>query len=359
MKLKYIDALRGIAILGVMAVHTGHSGYNKYPIAFTQLIDQGAKGVQLFFVVSAFTLFLSYQTRQQNETHTARNFFIRRFFRIAPLYYIGIAYYLLQDGFAPRFWLGNDQPISWLNIASNFGFAHGINPYWMLGVVPGGWSITVEMTFYLCIPWLIARIHSLNQAIGFTLWSLLAALALNQLLIAYPLINNHTLWANYLYLYFPNQLPVFGFGIIAYFFVIKQDRRVSSFYLMSLAILLLSHLVWKKIIPEHIFFGAGFLVLLIALAQAEYRFFINQFTRFLGRISYSAYLIHFAVIHWLTIFHWANPLPHHTPLWAIANYTARLVLVVGITSVLAWVSLRVVEQPAQKLGHKLIGWWKR
>ncbi|WP_299454807.1 acyltransferase [uncultured Microscilla sp.] len=355
MKLKYIDALRGIAILGVMAVHTGHSGYNKYPVAFSNLIDQGAKGVQLFFVVSAFTLFLSYKTREKKETHTARNFFIRRFFRIAPLYYMGIVYYLLQDGFDPRFWLGNDHPISLPNIASNFVFAHGINPYWMLGVVPGGWSITVEMTFYLCIPWLIARIRSLNQAVGFTMWSLLFSLALNSLLLAYPLIDNSTLWANYLYLYFPNQLPVFGFGIIAYFLIIRQDFQISTFYLGSLAMLVLSHLVWHPVIPEHVLFGWGFFLLVIALSRCEYSIFVNQLTRFLGKISYSAYLIHFAVIHWLTIFHWANPLPHNTPLWAMLNYTLRLLLVVGITSVLGWASLRLIEQPAQKLGRWLIG----
>jgi peptidoglycan/LPS O-acetylase OafA/YrhL len=359
MKLKYIDALRGIAILGVMAVHTGHSGYNKYPIVFTHLIDQGAKGVQLFFVVSAFTLFLSYKTRAQNEIHTARNFFIRRFFRIAPLYYLGIVYYLLQDGFAPRVWLGNDQPVSWFSVASNFGFAHGINPYWMLDVVPGGWSITVEMTFYLCIPWLISRVKSLNQAVGFTLWSLVGAWVLNSLLLTYPLIDNATLWANYLYLYFPNHLPVFGFGIIAYFFIIKHDTKVSPFYLISLGVLLLSHLVWQCVIPEHVFFAGGFLIVLIALARAEYRLFVNGFTRFLGKISYSAYLIHFAVLHWLTIFHWANLLPHHTPFWAILNYTLRLAIVVGITSVLGWVSLRVVEQPAQKVGRWLIKKYSR
>jgi peptidoglycan/LPS O-acetylase OafA/YrhL len=49
----------------------------------------GARGVQLFYMVSAFTL-LSVSRQPFN----ARSFFIRRFFRIAPAFYIAmIAYF--------------------------------------------------------------------------------------------------------------------------------------------------------------------------------------------------------------------------------------------------------------------------
>jgi hypothetical protein len=56
--LAYIDALRGYAILGVIGVHASQSGAElAWPLQL--LADQGARGVQLFFVVSALTLMLS------------------------------------------------------------------------------------------------------------------------------------------------------------------------------------------------------------------------------------------------------------------------------------------------------------
>ena len=55
------------------------------------LANKGKYGVQLFFIASAFTLFLSRHRRSEVGN---KNFFIRRFFRIAPMYYLGIILYL-------------------------------------------------------------------------------------------------------------------------------------------------------------------------------------------------------------------------------------------------------------------------
>ena len=93
-KLQYVDAIRGLAIMAVLLVHCGQHGTNHYPAPITQAIVNGQMGVQLFFVMSAFTLFLSYVNRQGRERFAIRNFFIRRVFRIAPMYWLGIAYYL-------------------------------------------------------------------------------------------------------------------------------------------------------------------------------------------------------------------------------------------------------------------------
>src|SRR6185295_1431327 len=97
-KLDYIDALRGIAIGGVLLVHCGQAGTNNYPSILQCIILNGAIGVQLFYVASAFTIFLTFADRYENEVHHTTNFFIRRFFRIAPMYYMGMVYYLYQDG---------------------------------------------------------------------------------------------------------------------------------------------------------------------------------------------------------------------------------------------------------------------
>lgn len=93
-KYDYIDALRGWAILGVVLTHCN---YQQLPSIGVNIMKSGGNGVQLFFVVSACTLWLSL-TARKSEKGFISNFFIRRIFRIAPLYYLAIIYYLFQDG---------------------------------------------------------------------------------------------------------------------------------------------------------------------------------------------------------------------------------------------------------------------
>jgi peptidoglycan/LPS O-acetylase OafA/YrhL len=89
-KLDYIDALRGYAILGVVAVH---SLMGKSHVFGSSIIGIGAKGLQLFYMMSAFTLMLSFKnTSVKNNSNL--NFFIRRFFRIAPMFYLAIILWL-------------------------------------------------------------------------------------------------------------------------------------------------------------------------------------------------------------------------------------------------------------------------
>lgn len=67
--LDYIDALRGYAILLVMIVHAGIV----MPEA-TAYVSWGARGVQLFFVISAVTLMASWERRHDG----AAAFYVRR-----------------------------------------------------------------------------------------------------------------------------------------------------------------------------------------------------------------------------------------------------------------------------------------
>ena len=94
------------------------------------------------------------------------------------MYYLGIVYYLFQDGLGPRYMLGDETHITALNIISNFIFLNGFNPHWITSIVPGGWSITVEMTFYAILPLLFLKIKNLNNAFNFLNISLLIKLFL-------------------------------------------------------------------------------------------------------------------------------------------------------------------------------------
>src|ERR1700722_18847017 len=110
------------------------------------LADQGARGVQLFFVVSALTLMLSWHARDDG----VGAFYIRRVFRIAPMFWLAIVLYLALAGVSFRY--NGPQALTWSNVLASAAFLHGFHPETIDGIVPGGWTIANEMTFYILFP---------------------------------------------------------------------------------------------------------------------------------------------------------------------------------------------------------------
>jgi peptidoglycan/LPS O-acetylase OafA/YrhL len=357
-KLEFIDALRGLAILGVIMVHTFAYGTPNPSGKIGIMFSSGANGVQLFFLASAFTLFLSFKNRSSIEEFPIRNFFVRRFFRIAPMYYLGICYYLLQDGYGPRFWLGDATHITPLNIISNFTFIHGFNPYWINSLVPGGWSIGIEMIFYGILPFLFSKIKNINQAFILFILSLFLRLFFYALLIKFPLISSTSLWNGFLFLYFPSQLPVFSLGIIFYFLVIENEsvKNISSKWILLFSGLLILQLSTQTthLLPTHVLFSIGFLLLGYSLSSFKFKLLVNPVITHIGKISFSMYLVHFAVLHWLDKFHLVNYSQN-----GIINYAARFSITIAITAAISTFFYNVIEIPFQKVAKNIISRWEK
>jgi peptidoglycan/LPS O-acetylase OafA/YrhL len=359
----YLDSLRGLAILGVLAVHASqHSPKDAYLGGYVQtILSQGARGVELFFMVSAFTLFLTLSKRVEKERHLVSNFFIRRYLRIAPFYYIAIGYFLLEDGFGARYWLGDHTRISPWNIAANVGFVHDFNPYWMTSLVPGGWSIGVEMTFYLFVPLLFFRLKTINHALLFLVASVAASNAWTYLLEHHRQITDAGLWNNFITLSFPTQVPFFALGIVLYFALFKGERNVSPtiwavlcvFVLMGATIGPTGRQTIYYVSPE-VEVGLGLVLLFVALESGRVRLLNNRFTAYIGRISYSMYFVHFAILHWmgvLGILDYISVSNRHT---AIANYAIRLLVLTGVSAIISTATFKVVELPFQNLAQRLV-----
>lgn len=92
-RLDFLDALRGWAILGVFITHCG--SLVQYNGIFSPLVSQAGYGVQLFFMISAFTIFYTLDHAKNTEKSIYVNFYIKRLFRIAPIYWLGIILYTL------------------------------------------------------------------------------------------------------------------------------------------------------------------------------------------------------------------------------------------------------------------------
>lgn len=347
----YIDALRGLAILGVLVFHTTSYGVSPTDKWFQILVAQGARGVQLFYVLSAMTLCLSL-FRRGHEKHRLLNFFIRRIFRVVPLFYIAILYYLWQSGY----WSGNPAGYSVWQIGSVTFFSNAGSPYWINSIVPGGWSMAIEMGFYTMLPFLHNRLKTLKATIRFLAVSVIAAQILRLILLSIPLIPDIPLWREFTFLFFPTQWPVFLFGMLAYFLLFREKevtndlRELKMFTIGFGVIAILQFLSPVKFIAGHYIYSFFFVGIILMLAQKPWRLVVNPVTKFFGDISYSLYLSHFAVMYWLDRFGLVNLVPTHVYL----NYAARLVLVLICASIVSTLLYRLVELPGQELGKKLI-----
>lgn len=345
--LKYIDAVRGYAILGVIMIHT-LTVAQPTNIYLQILANKGKYGVQLFFIASAFTLFLSQKRRSEVGI---KNFFIRRFFRIAPMYYLGIILYLFVFKEVSNSYNGNlkycgDSVISFFNIFSNFIFINSTNPSWCSTIVPGGATISVEMIFYLIVPFLYSKINTLDSAVKFLLASIFLSFILSILLNNFLVTECNELKNIFMYSYFFKQLPVFSLGIIAFFIIVKEDFKLKKNTFLFLFLLVFIYAIWNMIITKFLLVSFTALLFLIALSKTHSKILVNDFISFIGKVSYSAYLIHFIVIYYLDT------------LLLKFNFSLRFIPFFIITSLITIfisnIFRHLVENPFIRIGKKII-----
>jgi len=359
-KLDYVDALRGWAILGVLAVHSllTVSTTQHLPPVFSTLISNGAWGVRLFFIASAFTLLLSAQNRYRQERRPTLNFLLRRWFRIAPLYYAGMLAYAL---WAYR----TTQTVYPLrHVAKEVLFLHGFSVNGMINsIVPGGWSIAVEMVFYCLLPLLLPYLTSLTRALWVLLASILFQAACSWVLRQHPLSANAADWNLYLAWYLPKQLPVFCLGFVFYFLT-RQQLPVKAGVVLAFGLLLIAAFGAKaslaqapaafELVPGDLGMGLGLLLFALALSMRQFSLFVNRFTRSVGEISFSLYLVHFGVLYLLRWFGLVDLVAPTTTVRALLNYGLRYVIVFISSYVLAYLLYHAIEKTGQKLGKKVI-----
>ena len=156
-----LDAMRGIAVAAVMVAHLGGGleGPAASGVALLPAIDTGARGVDLFFVLSGFLITgILFDARGQNRFFT--NFYARWALRIFPLYYaVLLATLVIWPGIEPQTtWQRPAMeyaPSLWL-YSSNLLIAW--KGKWCLGAFDHLWSLAVEEQFYLAWPFIIAAL---------------------------------------------------------------------------------------------------------------------------------------------------------------------------------------------------------
>jgi peptidoglycan/LPS O-acetylase OafA/YrhL len=333
-RLEFLDFVRGIAAFAVLIQHSGETLWPSIAWATHQYVNIGRFGVVAFFLVSGFIIPFSLE-----RGGSVRRFWIGRFFRLYPLYWVSLIAILVIYQFRSDALTFDFRTHTLLHAVVNFtmiqelvGVPHAIGLYY---------TLTVELVFYtLCAVLFAAGLlsRSIRNA-----WVVLAGSAV--LGTVAPLAIGH-------------RAPMAGLFYVSSMFLgtavyrySTGDARLADVQRLIAAITLFGligcyvnyvHFTDINDSDPFTFWGAA-----IAWSLA-YLFFFGAFTMrqesfprpflWLGRISYSLYLMHPLIV--VLVVHWTvRPL-------------AMLVVVVGSLA-LAEATYRFVELPFQGMGRRL------
>ncbi len=344
--LKYLDSARGIASLMVFATHfLSRNFQEKMNMHYFFLVFNGQEAVNFFFVLSGFVL--SYKYIVRNKSLDVGPFYVSRFFRLFPGFFLMV---LAGALFQHRGELG-------LHFFKDL-FVYNKYEFWEEALLlrfhnkfyGPGWTLTFEMAVSFLMPFFIALALKDRRLVAY--------------LIVVTLIIGNNLMCSYLFL----------FGILAscyYLEISDRSFRQTKWFRYRYPILIvaaiffsLRHIdgIWPfgptyKYIADYlhldfaVYAGLACFVFLVAILHSKrvQRILENRILVFFGKISFSIYLVHVLVIDLLYLY-LGNFLSG-------PDYRYRLVLVTLTCTLLVTLAATVlhysVELPFMRLGKRI------
>jgi peptidoglycan/LPS O-acetylase OafA/YrhL len=351
-RLKVIDGLRGLAAIYVIMFHIVGMPNPKLdtPYWVSPVIKMGGIGVTLFFILSAFSLCYTWRIHQGLEGG-AQQFYIRRFFRIAPLFYV----MLIASSFRNYYLYGVPPTIEQLFLSLTFLF--NFIPGHEEGFVWASWTIGVEMIFYLIFPFLRKLINNWQDAFIFLMVTLVLAAAWEHLVAILPIADS--LRPSYLKFGLIRHIPSFAIGMLVFFvyekkFEDKETPRITGWLLLSIWIFLYSCLLSGKlnILIDGLYWqGVMFSFLILGLLILPLKIFDNKLTDYWGERSYSIYLNHpnvvvlcFPITRWI----------YNQDLPMTVKYSSVLAIVLVVVTLVSSFTYKWIEKPGMRFGKMFL-----
>lgn len=284
-----VDFARGLAAVGVMLYHLFHYEH----IGTASRV--GFYFVYAFFVISGFSLYISYASRMRSVADI-RNYAVKRFGRIAPLFYFTCVFQMILTG-VPRL------DILALNLSLLFGFA---NPG-ATSMVTGGWSIGIEIVFYVAFP-LIVICASRSLAS-------LTCIAVIGIILTIGFVNGtvsgHQKMDNALWTPYTQPIAFFGYFVVGCLvgeIYLRHARTlkghwfwIAIFFLWSVPFFTISAEYAPELLTgwKGLLFMSSTLAAVTAIAfMSEPKGVLHLAAQWLGRLSYPIYLLH-PLVYWL------------------------------------------------------------
>ncbi|TVX96123.1 acyltransferase family protein [Cohnella terricola] len=353
-----LDIVRSLAIFLVMLAH-GMMFFLLpfYPVS-NSLIFFAVLGVEIFFVLSGFLIgqILLNDVLVEQNWPALRRFYLRRWFRTLPLYFlILIIVCLINDKF---FW-------QHLFFVQNFNTES-------LNFFPVSWSLTVEEWFYLLIPFfllLLFRISKKNRNSVNKFFYLLVLIIISLILLRlfYVFLFN-PIWDEEVRRQFYVRLDSLGIGVlIAGIKVYKKAfyEKITKYPWILYSLSIIGFYTLYKLIPwnqpevlNNSFFYRTFLLnffsilsglIIIAFESDTFinniksKIIVKTFT-FISVTSYSVYLIHYEIYNY-----------YSRKIATITETMGIWLTSTVITIIAAFILYRFFELPIMNLRDKM-GW---
>ena len=302
-KLKEVEFLRAVAALSVVAYHFSYLDISNH------FFTNGYLGVDVFFVISGFVIYLHIYNRKLQDQFSFREFYNRRLLRLAPniLFWglITVAFAFHYEG-ADRFREITETAVSSVFFISNYYFYLNSLEYWAMrpdnNPLFHTWSLSVEFQFYLLFPLIFLFSFRNLKSILF-------------LLFCASLVT---------YLYFSREYSIFGFfssSSRAWEFVVgalaankyvsssNNEHPKSGLVSVFAIVLLLSTMTFDFKNTNHIFLQ--FIVVFCAyqicsklksFPEILSGYLGNPIFAYLGKISYSIYITHIPITYFLKFY---------------------------------------------------------
>ena len=289
---KDIDGLRAIAVLLVLFYHLGISQFKN-----------GFIGVDIFFVISGYLITYSIIKEIETNKFSVIYFYHKRFRRIFPsLLVVLLASLLLGLFLLPPHTLKelNESVLATLFFFSNFLF-HSQSGYFdtvaQLKPLLHTWSLAVEEQFYLIVPLFVI----FNRSIKLFYFLVIITFFISIFLF----FQNNNLSSKF---FFPQyrvwQISIGSlcafFEFYKYFFIKKIPKNFSylGILLIIISLIFVNKIEWPNYIILLPITGA----VLIILNNNQNKILNNYFLTFIGKRSYSIYLVHYPIISFSTYY---------------------------------------------------------
>ena len=344
---RHIPSLDGLRAVSFLLVFVAHAGLEQYV--------PGGLGVTIFFFLSGFLI--TTLMRSEYERNSAINFghfWLRRALRILPPFYLVLfAAVIASMTLQPHSVAPAPVAAQALHYSNYWIIFHGYDG------LPAGtgvyWSLAVEEHFYVFFPWLFSsirasRVSARGQAAIF--WGLCALVLLWRCLLVfkYHVVENRTYMASDTRL----DSILFGCALAVWKSPVLDDvglcERRWKFLYVPLALLVMGgcFVVRSQEFRETLRYSLQGLALTV-LFVAAIRFCHWQAFRwlnlrpmvFVGLLSYSLYLLHYAVLSALQL-----TLPSVPTL-------PRAILALALSIGLSWIIYVMIEKPCARLRKKL------
>lgn len=350
----WIDVLRGIAILMVIAVHASH-GLKGSDSLLRTIFGFGGFGVQLFFVASAMTLCMSLENNYGKPRWLIK-YAARRYFRIAPMYYVGIVLYFFWS-FAKNYTqnglLGPLPQYTVTNVLTNVIFIHGFFPAAYNNIVPGGWSIGTEVAFYVLFPCLFLLYRTVKRPLLLSVFLLAGCYLLISLVQWW--LGQTIAGSDFLYFNIANQLQVFIIGILGFYYLPVICRLHPVFLCLVIFLFgVLGYGIWEQPIHNARFLAlAAYAGAFVGLAALVARMKLKgAWLGDIGRRSFSMYVVHFLFMNVIdySFNHGGGLLTEYPNLKALVHFGVAVLATYRI----AGLTKRWIEDPCIQLGARLM-----